>query len=76
VCGGGGVSVCVRVIVFWCVHVCARSGACKYTYGVASCNVDCLVMYQYYLCSDRFERFSTLGVCMFKGHWRPDMNEL
>jgi hypothetical protein len=38
--------------------------------------VDCVVMYQYYLHSDRFERSSILGVCMFKGHWRPDINEL
>jgi hypothetical protein len=38
--------------------------------------VDCVVMYQYYLHSDRFERSSILGVCMFKGQWRADMNEL
>jgi hypothetical protein len=44
--------------------------------GVVSCTVDCVVMYQYYLHSDRFERSSILGVCMCKGHWRPDMSEL
>jgi hypothetical protein len=33
-----------------------------YSRGVACCTFDCVVMYQYYLHSDRFERSSTLDV--------------